>query len=201
MAAIRNTGVLGKVLLLPGDGIGPEVMREVRRVIDWMDRRRMVSFDLSDDLVGGVLSAGPDRLEAVGAAGVPQVVVLGGLDAVEIAVDVPHRSTVELAGWWFRSIDTRGSRVTSKIPFKGPAAARSSRALTSSMLVSRAGTKVRSTRLTFWVGTRMATPSSLPLSSGSTRPTALAAPVDVGIIETEAARARRRSLCSVSTVF
>ncbi|MGE0419725.1 MAG: 3-isopropylmalate dehydrogenase, partial [Acetobacteraceae bacterium] len=34
-------------------GIGPEVMREVRRVIDWMDRRRMVSFDLSDDYVGG----------------------------------------------------------------------------------------------------------------------------------------------------
>jgi 3-isopropylmalate dehydrogenase len=42
-----------KLLVLPGDGIGPEVMREVRRVIDWMDRRRMVSFELSDDLVGG----------------------------------------------------------------------------------------------------------------------------------------------------
>jgi 3-isopropylmalate dehydrogenase len=42
-----------RLLILPGDGIGPEVMREVRRVIDWMDRRRMVSFDLSDDLVGG----------------------------------------------------------------------------------------------------------------------------------------------------
>jgi 3-isopropylmalate dehydrogenase len=42
-----------KLLILPGDGIGPEVMREVRRVIDWMDRRRMVSFDIADDLVGG----------------------------------------------------------------------------------------------------------------------------------------------------
>lgn len=42
-----------KLLILPGDGIGPEVMREVRRVIDWMDRRRMVTFDVSDDLVGG----------------------------------------------------------------------------------------------------------------------------------------------------
>jgi len=41
------------LLILPGDGIGPEVMREVRRVIDWMDRRRMVSFDVSEDLVGG----------------------------------------------------------------------------------------------------------------------------------------------------
>ncbi|HET7883285.1 MAG TPA: 3-isopropylmalate dehydrogenase [Acetobacteraceae bacterium] len=41
------------LLILPGDGIGPEVMREVRRVIDWMARRRMVSFDISEDLVGG----------------------------------------------------------------------------------------------------------------------------------------------------
>ena len=42
-----------KLLILPGDGIGPEVMREVRRVIDWMARRRMVSFDMTEDLVGG----------------------------------------------------------------------------------------------------------------------------------------------------
>jgi 3-isopropylmalate dehydrogenase len=42
-----------KLLILPGDGIGPEVIREVRRLIDWMDRRRMVSFDVSEDLVGG----------------------------------------------------------------------------------------------------------------------------------------------------
>ncbi len=42
-----------KLLILPGDGIGPEVMREVRRVIDWMDRRRMVAFDVSEDVVGG----------------------------------------------------------------------------------------------------------------------------------------------------
>ena len=42
-----------KLLLLPGDGIGPEVMREVRRVIDWMDRKRRVTFELSEGLVGG----------------------------------------------------------------------------------------------------------------------------------------------------
>jgi 3-isopropylmalate dehydrogenase len=42
-----------RLLMLPGDGIGPEVMREVRRIIDWMARRRMVSFDLAEDLVGG----------------------------------------------------------------------------------------------------------------------------------------------------
>ena len=42
-----------KLLVLPGDGVGPEVMREVRRVIDWMDRRRRVTFDISEGLVGG----------------------------------------------------------------------------------------------------------------------------------------------------
>ncbi len=43
-----------RLLVLPGDGIGPEVMGEVRRVIDWFDRRRAVGFDIIEDLVGGV---------------------------------------------------------------------------------------------------------------------------------------------------
>ena len=38
--------------------------------------------ELCDDLVGGVLSAGPQRLEAAGRAGLPQVVSLGALDMV-----------------------------------------------------------------------------------------------------------------------
>ena len=42
-----------KLLILPGDGIGPEVMREVRRVVDWMDHRRHVSFSIEEGLVGG----------------------------------------------------------------------------------------------------------------------------------------------------
>ena len=41
------------LLVLPGDGIGAEVMAQLRRVVDWMDKRRAVSFDLSEDLVGG----------------------------------------------------------------------------------------------------------------------------------------------------
>ena len=48
-----------RILLLPGDGIGPEVMTEVRHVIDWFDRKRALRFDLSEDLVGG---AALDRL-------------------------------------------------------------------------------------------------------------------------------------------
>ena len=42
-----------KLLVLPGDGIGPEVVGEVRRIVDWMDKRRHVSFDISEGLVGG----------------------------------------------------------------------------------------------------------------------------------------------------
>ena len=41
------------LLILPGDGIGPEVMAEVRRVIDWMGANGM-PFDVEEDLVGGV---------------------------------------------------------------------------------------------------------------------------------------------------
>ena len=58
----------------------------------------------------------------------------------------------------------------------------------SSALVARLAVKVRSTIDTLMVGTRMAKPSSLPLSSGSTRPTAAAAPVLVGIIDMVAER-------------
>ncbi len=41
------------LLILPGDGIGPEVMAEVRKVIDWFGARRDLGFDVSEDLVGG----------------------------------------------------------------------------------------------------------------------------------------------------
>ncbi|MEM8824104.1 MAG: 3-isopropylmalate dehydrogenase, partial [Pseudomonadota bacterium] len=41
------------LLILPGDGIGPEVMAEVRRVIDWFGAKKGLAFDVSEDLVGG----------------------------------------------------------------------------------------------------------------------------------------------------
>ena len=41
------------LLILPGDGIGPEVMAQVRRVIDWYGANRDLTFDVSEDLVGG----------------------------------------------------------------------------------------------------------------------------------------------------
>jgi 3-isopropylmalate dehydrogenase len=41
-----------KLLLLPGDGIGPEVMREVEKVVGWF-RRNGIGFETETDLVGG----------------------------------------------------------------------------------------------------------------------------------------------------
>ena len=41
------------LLILPGDGIGPEVMEQVKRVIGWFGDKRGMNFDVSEDLVGG----------------------------------------------------------------------------------------------------------------------------------------------------
>src|ERR1700727_2317274 len=42
-----------KLLLLPGDGIGPEVMAEVKRLIDWLDAQGIARFATEEALVGG----------------------------------------------------------------------------------------------------------------------------------------------------
>ena len=41
------------LLFLPGDGIGPEVMAEVRRVADWFTANSGHAFEIEEDLVGG----------------------------------------------------------------------------------------------------------------------------------------------------
>ena len=42
-----------KILILPGDGIGPEVMAEVRRVLNWFADKRGLKMDIAEDCVGG----------------------------------------------------------------------------------------------------------------------------------------------------
>src|SRR5467141_2401511 len=42
-----------KLLLLPGDGIGPEVMAEVKRLINWLDAQGIAHFETEQGLVGG----------------------------------------------------------------------------------------------------------------------------------------------------
>ena len=43
-----------KILVLPGDGIGAEVMNEVLKIINWMHKNKSISFDIEERLVGGV---------------------------------------------------------------------------------------------------------------------------------------------------
>ncbi|MET0312954.1 MAG: 3-isopropylmalate dehydrogenase [Hansschlegelia sp.] len=42
-----------KLLLLPGDGIGVEVLAEVRRVVAFIEQKGILSFEIDEDLVGG----------------------------------------------------------------------------------------------------------------------------------------------------
>ena len=99
------------------------------------------------------------------------------------------------------SMDTMGSVWYSKMPASGPSAAAFIAALIASTVAGFSSSTVRSTIEPSGVGTRVAKPSSLPLSSGSTSDTARAAPVVVGIMDMAAARARRRSLCGRSRIF
>jgi len=43
-----------KFLLLPGDGIGPEVVGEVKKIIEWFNKNKSLDFEIDEDLAGGV---------------------------------------------------------------------------------------------------------------------------------------------------
>lgn len=69
-------------LVFHATGAGGRAMEKLARDGRLVGVLDLTTTELADDLVGGVLSAGPDRLEAAGAAGIPQVVSLGALDMV-----------------------------------------------------------------------------------------------------------------------
>lgn len=79
-AQIEKNGY--EVLVFHATGTGGQTMESfirdgmIRGVLD------VTTTELADELVGGVLSAGRDRLTAAGLAGVPQVISLGALDMV-----------------------------------------------------------------------------------------------------------------------
>ena len=43
-----------KILLLPGDGIGAEVIGEVKKIINWFNKKKSLDFQTEEGLVGGV---------------------------------------------------------------------------------------------------------------------------------------------------
>ena len=42
-----------KILLLPGDGVGPEVVGEVKKIIEWFNKNKSLDFEIEEGLVGG----------------------------------------------------------------------------------------------------------------------------------------------------
>ena len=80
LAVARGDAV--EVLVFHATGVGGQAMEalirdgEVDAVLD------LTTTELADELVGGILSSGPDRLKAAVARGLPQVVSVGALDMV-----------------------------------------------------------------------------------------------------------------------
>ena len=71
-----------EVLVFHATGTGGQSMEALARGGFLSGVLDITTTELADDLVGGVLSAGPNRLEAAGELGLPQVVSLGALDMV-----------------------------------------------------------------------------------------------------------------------
>jgi uncharacterized protein (UPF0261 family) len=71
-----------EVLVFHATGAGGQSMEALAKGGFLVGVLDATTTELADELVGGVLSAGPERLEAAGAAGLPQVVSLGALDMV-----------------------------------------------------------------------------------------------------------------------
>jgi 3-isopropylmalate dehydrogenase len=104
MATLRNDPApLGRVLLLPGDGIGQEIMRECRRVMDWFARRQGIAFETEEDLVGGAAydrHRAPITEDAMARAQAADAVLFGAVggpkyDALPFA-EKPERALLRL---------------------------------------------------------------------------------------------------------
>src|SRR5207248_11525473 len=71
-----------EVLVFHATGAGGRAMEDLARGGFLAGILDITTTELADELVGGVLSAGPERLEAAGALELPQVVCPGALDMV-----------------------------------------------------------------------------------------------------------------------
>jgi uncharacterized protein (UPF0261 family) len=71
-----------EVIVFHATGTGGQSMEALMRSGFITASLDITTTELADELVGGVLSAGPERLEAAGELGIPQVVSLGALDMV-----------------------------------------------------------------------------------------------------------------------
>ncbi|MGH2617065.1 MAG: Tm-1-like ATP-binding domain-containing protein, partial [Thermomicrobiales bacterium] len=89
----RLEGLGYEVLVFHATGAGGQAMERLMRDGYITGALDVTTTELADDLVGGVFSAGPDRLEAAGELGLPQVVSVGALDMVNFgpSATVPEK--------------------------------------------------------------------------------------------------------------
>ena len=52
MTEVKSSGARKRLLILPGDGIGTEILAETRRVVEWFIERRGLGVDLREELFG-----------------------------------------------------------------------------------------------------------------------------------------------------
>ena len=71
-----------EVLVFHATGTGGRAMEDLVKGGFLAGVLDVTTTELADELVGGILSAGPERLEAAGQAGLPQVIAPGALDMV-----------------------------------------------------------------------------------------------------------------------
>ncbi len=71
-----------KTMIFHANGTGGRAMEELVELGEIDAVLDLTTTELADELCGGVLSAGPSRLEAAGARGIPQVVLPGAIDMV-----------------------------------------------------------------------------------------------------------------------
>jgi uncharacterized protein (UPF0261 family) len=80
-----------EVVVFHANGTGGRTMEDLiaqgtfAGVLDW------TTSEVTDEIAGGICTAGPDRLEAAGAHGIPQVVVPGAVDVINIRGAIPRR--------------------------------------------------------------------------------------------------------------
>lgn len=92
--ARRRLTELGyEVLVFHATGSGGRTMESLAADGHFVGVLDLTTTEIADEVVGGVLSAGPDRLTAAAKAGIPQVVSLGALDMVNFGPrdTVPER--------------------------------------------------------------------------------------------------------------
>jgi uncharacterized protein (UPF0261 family) len=80
-----------EVVVFHANGTGGRTMEALTArgtfagVLDW------TTSEITDEIAGGICTAGPERLDAAAAHGVPQVVVPGAVDVINIRGAIPRR--------------------------------------------------------------------------------------------------------------